>query len=256
MRNTIESNLPYWVQQHIKFYCDCGAPIEDNSDIGPLTARRCSNPKCPYHMQHKVVTCLRYFGYKGIGPKTILKQLLINEPDNHLEAFVDYVDGKRFSVPLSVYVTLAQLEGYGAESAKKELDSYKNMQDYYNNCPEPNPILLQNKDFLLKCEKYFEIQPPKSKLKMYVMGSGSYHGFPNRDSYFAAINQNFGDTIHVIEVGARRSNVHYLIIEDDATPHTKSKIAKECNIPVVSPKDFVAVLTGIEAYLNEKRCNS
>ena len=53
---------------------------------------------------------------------------------------------------------------------------------------------------------------------------------------------HFGQYVHVIQTGRRKTGVSFLIKEEDAVDHSKSQLARENNIPIVTPTQFIAIL--------------
>ena len=104
----------------------------------------------------------------------------------------------------------------------------------------------------MKCESYFAIKPALSSRIMRVMGTGSFHGFSNRDEFFNKVNAAYGNMIQVIQTGKRKTGVSYLIKEHDAVDHSKSQIAREEGIPIVTPKEFVDILDRLCSYTCEE----
>lgn len=236
-------NLPDWVRENIRTECEyCGALICDNSDTGVMTARWCANKYCPGHMQYKMAKVAKYFNVVGFGEKSALSYIRGHNCKNHLEILNKFFDYKP-EVSLSTVAILADVEGFGESRASQTLDAFSSFGDYFAHTKGPvDPVLWQNKDFLIECESFFTIRQPLSQKQLWVMGTGSFHGYNNRQEYFNLLNQAFGQFVHIIEKGKRKSNIAYLIKERDAVDHSKSKIAAECGIPVVTPAEFVDIL--------------
>lgn len=233
------SKIPEWVKPYMKTQCDyCHSLLIDNEEF---TDRRCANPKCPGHMAYKIAETAKYFKVAGVGAKTALAYLNTHNCTNHLDILKTWFNSKP-RVTLSTVATLAQINGYGEITATKELSSYKSFEDYFTNCRNVNPLLAKYRDYLFECEKYFEVLPPLSRNQMIVMGTGAFHGYANREDYFELINKAFGQYVHVIQAGPRKTGVSYLLKETDAVDHRKSAIARECGIPIITPSEFVQLL--------------
>lgn len=240
------TRLPDWVRENIMMRCPyCGSAILDNSNTGVMTSRWCSNAYCPGHMQYKVEALVKHFGSTGFGVKSAYKWVMNNRGKSHMEILKEMFQEKP-TVRLSVVAKLAFIRGYGETSAAKELDSYVSFEDYFANEPNPNPILKYNEHYLLDCQSYFNIEKPLAKLKMLVMGSGPYTGFSSRDEFFHLINSAFGSHVHVMETkGARKTGVYCLIKENNAPDRSKSRIAKECGIPIYTPQEFFLLMKAV-----------
>ncbi len=233
-----EAELPKWVWDNILKECPhCGAPIVENDT---MTARWCSNPKCPKHMAYKIVEVCKFLGVKGIGPANAQEWIKNQNLQNQFE-IIPHLLSYKPTVSLADIATLACIEGYGSIQAENELPQMHSFEEYFDTA-QVNPLLVPYKEILIEAQKYFEIKKPLSSRKMYVMGTGSFHGFNSRESYFNYINQVFGEYVHVIQTGKRKTGITFLIKEDDAIDHSKSQIAYENNIPIVTPKQFIAIL--------------
>lgn len=237
------SDLPDWVMENITLDCPyCGSLILDNSDTGVTTSRWCANPKCPGHMQYKVVELADFFKIKGIGPATARSMIKLNHFDTHLDAIPKWFGDKKPTVRLSDVAILACLEGYGATQATQELNHYANFTEYFNTCRDINPILMNHKEECLKAESYFQLLPPISRKQMWVMATGSFHGYRNRDEFFKGVNALYGQYVNVIQKGNSYHNISYLIKERDAADRSKSAKAAKHGIPVVTPDEFLMML--------------
>lgn len=236
-------DLPQWAKENMQMICNyCGGYLVDNSDTGVTTARCCINPSCPGHMAHRMKFVADFFGVKNFGPETARRYITRNKCKNHLEILKEWYPGEKPLVSLSDVAVLACIEGYGDTQARKELNSYSSFAHFFANLYDTSNILLQHADYLMECEKYFNIKPPMAVRKLYVMATGSFHGFSNRDDYFRQLNDAFGQTIQIIQTGKRKTGVSYLIKEKDAVDHSKSQIAKECGIPIITPSEFFNLL--------------
>ena len=245
--------LPQWVHDNIMCYCTyCVAHIADNSDTGKLTARWCVNPYCPGHMMHKAYAIVNYYGAKGIGPETCLKYIKRGKYKTPFQIIPDVFGADvKPTASLAEIASLAGIDGYGMTQAQKELNSYATFEMYFRICATPNPLLVENKELLMDAEKYFTLKPPRSVRKLYVMGTGSFHGYSSRDEFFRLINDAYGQSINVIQTGKRKTGVSYLIKEADAIDHSKSRIARENNIPVVTPSEFVSIIESMCPYISK-----
>lgn len=237
------SRLPEWVRENITTKCPyCDSYLLDNSPTGVITSRWCSNKYCPGHMQYKVEALAKHFNIAGFGVKSALRWVYNNRGKCHMEILKEWFEEPPM-VRLSTVATLAFLRGYGSSNAVKDLDSFTDFDDYFSNARMPNAILVENAQYLKECSSYFTIEQPMSSKQLTVMGTGSFNGFSNRDEYFSLINKAFGSYIHVIETkGPRKTGVAYLIKEDNAPDRSKSRIAKEYGIPVVTPAQFYEIL--------------
>ena len=244
---------PKWAFDNMMLHCKyCGSYILDNSDTGKVTARWCANPKCPGHMMHRCKVLVDFFGVKGIGPETCLNLITGNNWTSHFDIIPFILKDKKPRLSLSEIATLACIEGYGATQAQKELDCFASFEDYFNSKGTKNELLLNNKDMLIDCQKYFEIKPPRSSTKLLVMGTGSFNGYSSREQYFNMLNDIFGQYVNIIQSGKRKTGICFLIKEPNAVDHSKSQIARENNIPIVTPDEFIALLLDRYPYAFEE----
>lgn len=233
------TDLPTWVRNNIMMDCKyCGSPILDNSDTGVTTARKCSNPLCPGHMQYKVKFLADYFGIKGVGPATALDWILAVKPTTHLQILQKWFPNTKPKVALGDVAVLMCLEGYGATKANNQLNSYGSFTDFFERCPNPDIVLRDHKQELIDAEKYFDIRQPLSESKLFVMVTGTFTGYLNRDEFIAHLNEKYGQYVQIVNVGRRKTGVHFLIKEEGAVDHSKSQIAREYGIPIVTPQTF------------------
>lgn len=247
------TDLPDWVKTNMQMTCKyCGSFILDNSDTGVTTARKCANPVCPGHMKYKMAFVAKYFGVKNFGEETAYSYIKGNNCTCHLDILKKWFPDDKPLVSLSEVAVLACIEGYSETQARQELNKYGSFETYFQNLANVNPILRSNYEYLLKCQSYFAIKPALSSRVMRVMGTGSFHGFNNRDEFFQQVNSAYGSMIQVIQTGKRKTGVSYLIKEKDAVDHSKSQIAMEEGIPIVTPKEFVDILDKLCSYTVEK----
>lgn len=239
------NDVPDWVQDNWMKVCPhCNCFIVDNSDRGPTTARYCSNPSCPGHMSMKVGDLTEFLGIKGIGPKTAESIIKKQKYKSHLDFLKLWCEDKKPLVYLSKIAMLACIDGLGETKAISELSSYASFEQYFSQCPNPDPILMEHSGELIEAQQYFEIKPPLSKMELHVMGTSPYQGFSSREQYFNILNDMFGKFVHIVQVGKRKTNVDYLICERDASSSAKIGIALDYNIPRVTPAQFLTMLYG------------
>lgn len=248
------TDLPQWAKDNMQTICPyCGAFIIDNSDTGATTARMCARKTCPGHMQHKMDFVANFFHVKNFGPKSALNYIKAHGCTNHLEILKDWYKDEKPLVSLADVAVLACIDGYGDTQANKELSSFPSFAAYFADLPRANPLLRENMELLFECETYFNIKPPLASKQMLVMGTGSFHNYSSREEFFQEINDAFGQYIHVIQTGKRKTGVSYLIKETDAVDHSKSQIAHECGIPIVTPAEFLAIMFQLCPYLSEEK---
>lgn len=247
------SDLPDWVMENIMTRCiHCGSYICDNSDTGVMTSRWCPNPACPGHMAIKIVDICNFYHIKGIGEKTARDLCRMHKWTNPCQCIPYFFPDQKPTASLSDIVLFMNIDGYGQTTAVKELSSFYSFQDYFAPGVWHNPILLPWKEYLLDAEQYFELKRPMSRKKINVMTTGAFHGFSNRDEFIRQINTAFGEQVHVINVGKRKSGVDFLIKEEDAPDRSKTTLAIQNKIPIITPAQFFALIKKVCSYNNEE----
>ena len=235
-----QNDLPSWVWENIAKMCpECGTPIAQNE---LLTARWCPNPACPGHLKHRIADAADFFGIKGIGPETAHSLIRTYKMKTPFDAIPIWFKDSKPLVSLADISQLACIEGYGATTAEKELSGYSTFEEYFRMAPVVNPLLREKKDLLIDAQKFFRLKPALSKHSINVMGTGSFHGYSSRKEYFDFVNMLFGQYVHVIQTGERKTGIAFLLKEEDAIDHSKSKTARENNIPIITPLQFIAIL--------------
>lgn len=243
------TDIPDWAKSAMMMKCRyCNSYIIDNGNESAdheITVRRCANPKCPGHMSYKIAYLAKYFEIKGVGPATALQLIQTYKLENHLEIIPIWFTKSKPTVRLSTIADLACIEGYGETKANRDLNCYASFKQYFEHCRNIDPTLWYNRETLYAAEKCFEIAPPLSRSKIYVMMTGSFNGFENRKDYLNELNDAFGQIIQVIDVGRRKTGVNYLIKEKGAPDRSKTALAIEAGIPIVTPKEFFDIIDGL-----------
>lgn len=242
------SDIPSWVKEHMLLKCNyCGSYIVDNGNENPdheITARRCANPNCPGHMQYKVAYLAKHFGIDGIGPATALDMIKTYSFKSHLDAIPIWFTKSKPVERLGTIADLACIEGYGTTKATRDLNCFQSFTDYFNSGREIDKVLWSNREHLKSAESHFTIAPPLARNKINVMMTGSFNGFSNRKDYLTEINNIFGEAVQVVDVGKRKTGVQYLIREHNAVDRSKTALARELGIPIVTPQEFIDILIG------------
>lgn len=242
---SFRSDLPDWVKGHIMLTCPhCNSYIVDNSDEGRgTTARWCPNKTCPGHMSYKMDEMAKILDIKGFGPKTAESLIKANGWKSHLDILPYWLNGKKPVMRLSKIAALACIDGYGITTGEVTLDHFSSFAEYFKSGRNVDMNLWDNRDVLFELEKYFTPDVPLSSRQIKVMGHGSFHGFNNRQEFFNEVNAAFGNFVHVIETGVRKTGISYLLLEND-TPREgrKWRAACEAGVSVVTPAEFVNIL--------------
>lgn len=246
----LNNDIPDWLKPHMKLMCDCGAgAICDDGPIGydgimKLTQRWCSNPLCPYHMAEKVNELAKHFNILGVGSKTALEDIRMYKFKSHLDALKFW-----FAEPPEVYLyEAAELSYiYGVDSKWKEwLGGYTSLDDYFANERNIPDIVRSNEGYLRECISYFRIKNEAlSNRVIKVMMTGSMHGYSNRQEFLDAINELYKGVLRVEDNKKTVRGTICLIKEEDAVDYSKTGIAVANDIPIVTSKEFLAVLRNI-----------
>lgn len=235
-----EANIPDWAFKEMMLRCKhCSAYIAQNEN---LTARWCPNRRCPGHMAYKLEDLAKYFGVKGMGPATALSIIKERNLQSHFDAIPLWFKDKKPMIRLGDIAALAGIDGYGKVQAERDFASYRSFTQFFSESPNIHPLLYTNKDMLISAEKYFTVLPPLASSYINVMGTGHFHGYNSRDDYFQMVNMLFGEYLHIIQCGKRKTNVAFLLQEHDAPDKSKAELAAQCGIPVVTPLEFIQIL--------------
>lgn len=247
------TDLPDWVKEEMTMLCPyCGSFIADNSDTGATTSRWCVNPECPGHMMHKAKDLADFFGIKGFGPRTALGIIRTLHLKSHFDFIPRWFGDKKPLVTLPDVAVLAGIDGLGMPTAQKELGHFGTFEEYFSLCNTPHPLLLKHKSELIYAQQFFVLKPPVAARKMYVMGTGSFNGYSSRDEFFRLLNDAYGMYINIIQTGKRKTGISYLIKEYNAVDHSKSRIARDNGIPIVTPSEFVSIIATMCPYIPEE----
>lgn len=235
-----------WLKPLLNSECPyCSSPITNNEN---LTDRYCSNPKCPGHMALKVSELATRLGIKGIGPATALEMVEQFKLPFHV-CYLPLLVSDKPKKYLWQVGELALIKGF----QKRWQDlcfGKKNMTEVCDDVYTP-PEVKQNRTLLLACESYFDVLPSLDGERVCVMMTGSFDGYRSRKDFIAEMNAKYGAYIQLVDVGKRKTGVDYLIKEEYTSDHEKSAIAKDCNIPIVTPAQMKEILSGAVAYIIE-----
>ena len=239
--------IPTWLSSKIPAECECGGLIVNNE---ALTMRMCSNPECYLHNAAKLEAVAKYFGIKNIGIATAKDIIREHDLKYHLDGLKYIMKGKP-NVYLHEVGVLAMIRGHDKDIQEysRGFKSFKDILPIKDKYPFWFQIIL---DDLIKAESYFEVKPPIARATINVMLTGTFKGWSSRDDYIKFLNDRFGAYVYINNVGVRKTNVDYLICEEDAAFHNKMAIAKERGIPRITPALFA---TGIVLSLREKGVN-
>ncbi|MCM1440598.1 MAG: hypothetical protein NC131_15585 [Roseburia sp.] len=246
----LNEDIPSWLKPHMKKFCECGVGVfVDDGPIGydgvmKLTQRWCSNPKCPYHMAEKVNMLAKYFGIDGVGAKTALQDILMYKFTSHLDALKFW-----YAEPPEVYLyQAAELSYiYGVDSKWKDwFGKYSTIDDYLQNTTYVPEVVLDNLEYLRECISYFRIKKEGlSGVVIKVMLTGSMHGYSSRSEFLAAINAHYKGVLRVEDNKKTVRDTVCLVKEPDSVDYSKTQIALDHNIPIVSSEEFLAILESL-----------
>lgn len=234
--------MPRWLYDNINHTCPyCSFSLVDDGPNGQYTQRWCSNPACPGHLSNRMVILAKRLGVKGVGFHTALTFVQQHHLNNHLQILPIWFPSFKPTVDLWEVGDLAMV--YGFSGSWKELTLGKSsFQDFFETASDIPTILMQNRNYLLYCEGFFNVKPALSAKVVYIMMTGSIQGYSNRGDFIRALNSYYGSYIQVIDVGKRVRGVSFLIKEDYTVDHSKSDLARRNNIPIVTPRQFVAYI--------------
>lgn len=246
----VNENIPDWLHPHMKYFCDCGGVFCDDgpydyNGVMKLTQRWCSNPYCPHHMAEKVDALAKYFKVDCVGPKTAYYDILTHKMKNHLEIL-----GIWFREKPEVYLyQAAELSYvYGVNSKWKEwLGGYNSYDSYLSNERYIPDVILDNIDYLRECTKYFKIKSATlNKTVIKIMITGSVHGFNSRGDFLDALNTEYKDYFRVEDNKRTVRDTICLVKEQESVDYSKTQIALNNNIPIVSSLEFISILENMK----------
>lgn len=233
-----------WLKPYIQTTCPyCHSPIINNDN---LTDRYCSNPSCPGHMAYKVSALATRFGAKGIGPATALAMIEAVKFPYHVCYLPTFLPEKP-KLYLWQIGEIAMIKGY-QNRWKDFAEGCDTMEQVCQKATVPQ-IIKDQLPLLQAAERECITIPRLTGIKIPVMLSGSFDGYAARRDWVAAMNAKYGDVFELVDVGTRKLDVQYLIKESWATDHTKSAIAKDYSIPIVTPKEMEEILSTGRAYI-------
>ena len=230
--------IPSWLVGEIPEVCPyCGADLVCNLDTGVFTSMWCSNPNCRGHMAYKIEYLAKYYKIDGVGPATAREAIDIYGLKSHLDILEYWFPSKPPCESLSRIVDLACIRGIGLAKMRSTVDAYPSFEAFFASV-DGQPF-IELRDQLIEAEKHFTVKPPMSRNVLNIMLTGSIHGFSSRTAFLDYLNDKYGQLINIIDVKKRKTNVHFLVKEDDAVDHAKSRIAQEAGIPIVTPKVLI-----------------
>lgn len=244
-----DKQLPEWLTDNLKAVCDCGGKMENfYNKRGEITARRCSNPKCPYMMARKIVGLCDILGVKGIGEATALKLIHTNNLNSHFEAIPFIFTDKKPQMSLYTFLRICFIHGIDT-SWKLIIGENETLTQLYKNYNGQYRSLLEaNKELILKGAEYVEfMQVTKPTLDAVVTGtvmiSGNIKGFDNRNNFVYLINILSKGLIRLsISEHKRKTGIMALIQESDTPNKGKAECALSSGIPIMTPEEFKAFI--------------
>lgn len=241
------TSIPDWLRDNIMLRCPYdNYPLVDNES---LTMSVCPNPLCPGHMSHKMDYVAKRLGASNFGPAAALDFIIHNHPQSHL-AIVPYLSpNEKPELYLWEIGELCLIPNY--RSKWQHLAGKYNSMSAFLDSPDCPSDLKEYRDFLIYNEKYFRVKKAITGRDIHVMLSGSFNGYSNRSDFVAFVNSLYGDYYRVIDIGKRKLDCDYLIKEQYTSDHSKTQIAKEYGIPIVTPSEFLDMVRKAVEYKRE-----
>lgn len=239
-----DGNLPKWLTDNLKHQCDCGSEILNfYNPRGDITARKCSNPNCPYMLAERIVGMCELLGIKGIGSKTAYNLIKSHDLTSQFQA-LPYVLSSKPSVSLYTYMRMCFIEGIDTawENVTKGYTEVHELFTKYNG--QYKNILEDNKDIILSGVDYVTFSQGwrpeyKAKFTATVMISGNIRGFDKRNDFISAINVTSKGIVRLSVAEHKRATGIYALIQEADTPNRgKAECAIENGIPIVTPEEF------------------
>lgn len=253
--------IPWKYAKNLKTNCEyCSTPKKFVPILTSetLRQRKCSNPNCLGHTQHRADSMFKHLGVKGIGPETCLSMLRALDVKTVFDLIPKVFGDKKPIVNLYEIAQMAAIPGYQGKW-EEILRSYASFEEYFSQA-YPTQDVLRYKDYLIDAQKYFLINPPMSATQINVMITGGVSGYARREDFIKECNKYAGHIIYVKLVGKRKTGVQYLITEGASEGKEKLKAAVESHgrIQIVTPSQFLQILTEKvnrmgKTYINEER---
>lgn len=240
--------IPEWLEPYINDTCPyCGSTIVNSYW---LTDRYCSNPKCPEHMAHKIDVLAKRFGIKGFGVASARTMIRQHDMKSHLEAIPIWFKEKP---ELSLYEIgeICLIKGH-QKKWRAYCEGFDTMMQVIVSNRLPKDVKEQVPT-LLMADCLCKTKPRMLGRKVNVMLSGSFEGYRSRKDFITKMNDLYGDTVQLVDVGKRKTGVDYLIKETYTTDHEKSAIARDACIPIVAPSAMEEKIAAYCAYINNRR---
>lgn len=225
--------IPDYFLDKIPTTCKCGMPIMHNE---ALTAMRCLNSDCVYHMAYRAKKLLKYIGIKGYGAKTCLDLIRAYQLKSHFEILPIVIGNQKPKIYLWEIVKLACIDGY-SDTAEDIFSGYSNFEEFFTKALNIPSILLAYKDRLISYEKYFELKKTLSSDCIKIAIHEHIPGYANKKDYVEALNSICGQYVRIVLRGNAQSN-DALVTMFPNSSCSKVATAKKVGMPIFSPTEF------------------
>lgn len=239
-----DKSLPEWLTNNLRSVCECGSQMENfYNKKGEITARRCSNTKCPYMMAEKVVMMCDILKVKGIGSSTALKIIRGNHLSSHFGE-IPYILEEKPSVSLYDFMRMTFIRGIdtGWSAIAREYENLDDLLKMYNG--KFAPELKACEDEIRNGASFFKIKGKvKTELAPIVTGtvmiSGNIKGYSSRNDFIYTMNSISRGAIRIaVSESKRKTGVMALIQESDTPNRGKAECALSNGIPIMTPEQF------------------
>lgn len=237
--------MPAWLKEALPEECDCGGDMENfYNPNGSMTARRCSNVKCPHLLAKRVVGLCKTLDIKGVGEATALKTIRDYGCASHFEAFTKLFPNTKIKMRLPEYLKVCFIKGVST-MWEGEAEGYEDLNEFLVGYDGKfRKYLDDGMEDIKAGARYVEfIKTWKPEFDAVVTGtvmiSGVIRGFENRNDFIKALNNAMHGFVRIgVAPRVRKTGIMALIQEADTPNRGKAKCALENDIPIMTPYEF------------------
>ena len=195
----------------------------------------------------KMDVLAKRLGIKNFGPATARAIIERNNFTMHTQIIPIWFPNEKPSFYLHEVGEICLIKGH----QKKWREYCRGFDTMAQVCRSPfTPPDIKKQVVLLCCtEAMVNVKPRLQGIQINVMLTGSFQGYSSRKDYIAEMNAIYGDYVQLVDIGKRKTGVHFLVKEPWTTDHEKSNIARECGIPIVTPTELTERLKAAYSYI-------
>lgn len=244
--------IPDWLKENLEEHCPyCGSPYHVGYSPNGMrvTKHYCPNKACPATVAMKMAymwTTLKVDGIKYGRSMELVKRFHITR---HLDA-IPRVFKEKPRLDLATFMRINCIPGI--DSAWDKMCENKNSVEEVLEIPTVSNLLTdEDKQYIIEASNYFEIVYPTKQefepvVRMTVMITGDVLGLDNRELLIAALNHKYKGLLDLrYSKSKRKTGITALIKEENSAITGKVQIAKECGIPIMTPRQFLVYVDNL-----------